>query len=250
MPLFKTKVLGAGYNNVEFSNAVNVVDEFLQKPIKKSVFFLNADYLYKAQKDAEYRNILNSNDLVLPDGIGLKIISAFLGSKMLDNCNGTDFSPVVLGLAARKGLSVYFLGSKEGVACKAAELAVKQFPGLKIAGVNSGYFDNNGEVIARVNASGADILLVGMGAPLQEKWIHKYRSELNPRLCMAVGAYFDFLSGYIPRAPKILICIHLEWLWRVLVEPRRMIKRYFVDGVSLFGLVFKYKIERFFLRKE
>lgn len=81
-----------------------------------------------------------------------------------------------------------------------------------------------------------------MGVPLQEKWIAKYRAILEPKLCLGIGAYIDYLSGYLCRAPRIMIAMHMEWFWRVLVEPRRMFKRYFIDGARLFFLVFKCRV--------
>ncbi len=235
-------VMNVHYNNMKFHEAVAVTNLNLDKAIRMNIFFLNADCVYKAQKDVEYRDILRSSEWVLPDGIGLKLISKLFGYKMLDNCNGTEFSPVVLQLAAQKGLSVYFLGSKEGVAQKAAEAARRKFQGVKIAGYHSGFFHNDDQVIDDINKSGADILFVGMGAPLQEKWIVTHRQQLRPRLCLGVGAYLNFLSGQLIRAPKWMISLHLEWFWRVLVEPRRMFKRYFIDGARLFFLVFKYRV--------
>ncbi|HOW43223.1 MAG TPA: WecB/TagA/CpsF family glycosyltransferase [Candidatus Omnitrophota bacterium] len=242
-------VLNVSYDNLYFKEAVNIAEDILgngenKSSAKRTIFFLNADCLYKAQKDEAYRGILNGKDLVLPDGIGLGVVSSLLGIRMLDNCNGTEFSPAVLRVAANRGLAVFLLGGKEGVARKAAEMATNRFPGLKVAGVCNGFFANDDDVVEQVNNSGADILLVGMGAPLQEKWIHKHRAALKPRLCMGVGAYLDFLSGYVRRAPKIMIAIHLEWLWRVFMEPRRMFKRYFIDGAKLFGMVLRYKMRK------
>ena len=185
---------------------------------------------------------MNSADLVLPDGIGLKLATRILGGKMEEDCNGTDISPLLMQKAAEEGYKIYFLGAKEKIAEKAAENTRKQIPRIQIVGTHHGFFNNDKEVIKKINDSGADILFVAMGVPLQEKWIAKHRRELNPRLCLGVGALFDYLSGRIPRAPLFMRKMHLEWLWRIFIEPKRMFKRYIVDGMKLGWIVLKYKL--------
>ncbi|MFC1704260.1 WecB/TagA/CpsF family glycosyltransferase [Candidatus Omnitrophota bacterium] len=197
--------------------------------------------MYKAWNDKTYREILNATDLVLPDGLGLKLATKILGGRMKENCNGTDFSPLFMAEAAQRGLSVFFLGGKEGVAEKAAEKISKQIPGIKITGTQNGYFDNDDKIIKKINAASADIVFVGMGVPIQEKWITKNREKLNSTLCLGVGALFDYLSGRIKRAPKIFQKMHIEWLWRIMMEPKRLWKRYLVDDVKFLWLVLKHK---------
>ena len=234
-------ILGIKYNDLNFKSAVKSSLLLLAENGKASIYFLNADCLYKAQRDQEYRDALSSADLVFPDGIGLKLATKMLGGRMEEDCNGTDFSPLLMQKAAEERYKIYFLGSKEEIAEKAAENTRKQIPGIQIVGTQHGFFNNNKEVIKKINDSGADILFVAMGVPLQEKWIAKHRGELTPRLCLGVGALFDYLSGKIPRAPLFMRKMHLEWLWRIFIEPKRMFKRYIIDGARLFWIVIKYK---------
>jgi N-acetylglucosaminyldiphosphoundecaprenol N-acetyl-beta-D-mannosaminyltransferase len=234
-------ILGTKYDDLTISLAIQNAISLLKSNKKSTILFLNADCLYKSQKDEEYRNILNSTELVLPDGIGLKIATRIFGKKMMENCNGTDFSPLLMEKLAEEGYKMYFLGSRKGVAEKAAEKVSKQIPRIQIVGTNSGYFNDDKEVIKKINDSGADILFVAMGVPFQEKWLARNREKLNPRLCLGVGALFDYLSGRIPRAPLFMRKMHLEWLWRIFIDPRRMFKRYIIDGAKLFWKVFKYK---------
>ena len=196
----------------------------------------------KAQKDLEYRSIINNADLVLSDGIGLKIASKIFGETMVDNCNGTDLSPKILKLAADNGYSVFFLGGEDGIALKAAENAKKTTPKLDIKGTHSGYFDDDKKIVDLINATGVDILFVAMGVPLQEKWIAKYREQLNCKLALGVGAFLDYLSGSIPRAPLWMRKCHVEWFWRCFIDPKRMLKRYFVDGFCFVVYVFLYRL--------
>lgn len=236
----KINICGIKFDNISRNEALRHI---LNLSEKASIFFLNADCLYKAQKDEEYRSILNSANLVLADGIGLNLTTRLFGGKIKEDCNGTDFFPLLINKAKEEGWKIFFLGAKEGVAAKAAESVQKQIPEIQIVGTNSGYFDNDETVIRKVNNSRADLLFVAMGAPLQEKWIARNREELSPRLCLGVGALFDYISGNIPRAPKFLRELHLEWLWRIFIEPKRMFKRYIIDGLQFFWLVLKQKLK-------
>jgi len=230
-------LLGIKYDNLTFSLAIEQIISLLDSSKKMNVYFLNTHCLYEAQKDEEYRNIINSAGLVLPDGIGLKLATRILGGKMTEDCNGTDISPVLMSKAAERRYKIFFLGGKEGVAVKAAENIRRKIPRIEIVGTHHGYFDNDGEVIKKINDSGSNILFVAMGVPLQEKWIARNREKLNPVLCLGVGALFDYLSGRIPRAPLFMRKVHLEWLWRIFIEPRRMFKRYIIDGAKLFWII-------------
>lgn len=151
---------------------------------------------------------------------------------MLDNINGTDFFPRLCERAANTGLKLYLLGGLPGVAALAAQAMQKRYPKLIIAGTRDGYFDHTQEsdVINSINLSGADILLVGMGAPKQELWLARHRGQLQPSVCMGVGGLFDFYSGRIPRAPVWMREIGMEWAWRIAQEPGRMWRRYIVGN--------------------
>ena len=232
-------LLNVKVNHLRLGEAISFIEKKInEKEIKTSIFFLNSDCLYKAQNDKEYRNILNSSDLILADGIGLKMITWIFGGKMKDNCNGTDLSPVIMKMAAKAGSKIFLLGGKAGVAEKVAVNLRIKIPDIQITGSYHGYFSNDSEMIQNINNSGADILFVAMGVPAQEKWIFRNRKLLSPRLCLGVGALFDYLSGDIPRAPKFMRVIGLEWLWRIFIDPKRMIKRYVFDGARLFLIVY------------
>jgi exopolysaccharide biosynthesis WecB/TagA/CpsF family protein len=209
---------------------------------------LNADCLRIALSDKGYADILKKTSLVLPDGIGLKLATALFGGKMVANCNGTDLSPALMTKATAEDLKIFFLGGREGVAAAAAENAAKKISGIRITGTENGFFKDDASVIEKINRSGADILFVAMGVPIQEKWIDRNRGCLNPKLCLGVGALFDYMSGRVIRAPKFMRALRLEWLWRVLIEPRRMFKRYLVDGIGFFLYLFYSRIKLAFIR--
>jgi len=236
-------ILGVRCDNLTIKNALEKTASLLISEKKANIFFLNADCLLKSTLDPDYFGILNSaGDLILPDGIGLRCAALFLHKKWLPDCNGTDFSPQLIKHAAEEKYKIFFIGSKIGIAEKAADNIYKKNPQIQITGTHHGYFSNDDTVIKKINDSGADILFVSMSAPLQEKWIYRNREKLNPKLCLGVGALLDYLAGSLPRAPKFLRWLHLEWLWRILIEPDRMIKRYIIDGTRLFFIVLRYKV--------
>jgi N-acetylglucosaminyldiphosphoundecaprenol N-acetyl-beta-D-mannosaminyltransferase len=231
------KLLGIEYDNLTVKEALEAIINLIESRQKANVFFLNADCLYKAQKDKEYRSILQAANLVLSDGLGLRLATKIFGGSMKDNCNGTDLSPKILEEAVKRDWSVFFLGGKDGLAKKAAQNIQLKFPSLKIVGTSPGYFGNDREVIHMINEAAPDILFVAMGVPLQEKWIFRNRAFINARLCLGVGALLGYLSGTILRAPLWVRQAHIEWFWRIFIDPKRMFKRYIVDGFCFFMYV-------------
>lgn len=244
-------LLGVRYDNFTVPEALAAVTALLHRGEKAQVCFLNLDCVRQAQDDISYRHILDSSDLVFSDGVGLKVLTKLFGGQMRGNCNGTDLSPLIIEQCALKGYSVFFLGAEPGVADKAAKKMRQRLPSLKVAGVCNGFFTDASSVVEMINNSKADVLFVSMGVPLQEKWIASNRALLNPRLCLGVGALLDYLSAELPRAPGWMILLHIEWLWRVFVDPRRMVKRYFVNGFGfLFSVLFTRAFSRLFRRKQ
>lgn len=197
--------------------------------------FVNPDSLNIAVQDGTYREVLERAERVMPDGIGIKMATGFQGIDVRENVNGTDMFPLLCERAVESDLSIYLLGAREGVAAAAADEMRRRYPTLKIAGVHHGYFTPEEEpaVVAEINASGADILLAAFGVPTQEIWLDRHRDELLPGLVVGVGGLFDFYSGRIPRAPRWLREVGMEWTWRLAQEPRRMWRRY-VIGNPLF----------------
>ena len=236
------ELLGVKYNNIFQDEALKEICGLVDSEKRSIVCFLNTDCLRQAQKDEEYRNILNSADLVISDGIGLKITTRLYGGRMVDNCNGTDLLPRIMEEATKKRWKIFFLGGKDGVAWKAAINIRKKIPGIQIVGTHSGYDLDDQKVIEQINASGADMLFVAMGVPTQEKWIARNRVCLNPKVCLGVGAFLDYLSGSIPRAPGWMQKYGIEWFWRVFVDPKRMFKRYFIDGIGFMCYVLFWRV--------
>jgi exopolysaccharide biosynthesis WecB/TagA/CpsF family protein len=172
--------------------------------------------------------------MLLPDGIGVELAAKMTGTQLSENLNGTDFVPALLAEAARRGQSVYLFGGKPGVADAAANNLIHKTPNLRIAGTRDGYEGavDTDAVIADINESGADIVLVALGVPMQEIWVHKNAHLLDARVTLAVGALFDFLAGVVVRAPKLVRRAKMEWVWRLAQEPRRLAKRYLAGNFT------------------
>ncbi|HEO8420596.1 TPA: WecB/TagA/CpsF family glycosyltransferase [Yersinia enterocolitica] len=231
-------------NVLSSKEAITDIKEKLEKKMISDIFFLNDHGYNIAQKDEAYRDMLNHADLLLNDGIGIEIGAKLFGFSFKENLNGTDFIPALfqsLNEEKDKQYRVFLLGAKPGVAQKAQERLQHQYKNLLFVGNQDGYFpkESTGDIIDQINKRNTDILLVGFGMPLQEQWINEYRSKLECTITMAVGAFIDFSSGEVARAPKIFRDLRLEWLYRMGKEPKRLWKRNVVGHVAFFNSIYK-----------
>ena len=196
--------------------------------------FVNADCLNISVKDPLYRRCLQSScNKVFADGSGIRIASLWKGYSPKDNLNGTDMFPRLCEQLSKNNLSVFLLGGAPGIAAKTAENMRHKYPKLAIAGTHHGYLDsleNEQSVINQINASGASVLLVAMGAPRQEIWLEKNQPHLDVAVGLGVGGLFDFYSEEIIRAPLWVRQIGMEWVCRLIEEPKRMWKRYILGN--------------------
>jgi len=197
------------------------------------VIYVNAHTLELTTRDPEYRKIVQNAAIVMNDGIGVSMAAKIVGKETFPaNLNGTDLTPLILKLAAERGWRVFLLGAAPGVAEKAAAKFLATTPGLEIAGTHSGYF-KGGEldsVIEQIRELQTDVLIVGMGNPVQEQWLARHQAQTGARLGVGVGAFLDFSAGVFPRAPLWMQQMKIEWLYRMSREPRRLWKRYLVEA--------------------
>lgn len=202
--------------------------EALLAPGRRRAFFINAHCCNILAKDRLYRDAVARVDMLLPDGIGVTLAGKMTGQSLTENLNGTDLIEPLMRRVAQLGRSVYLFGGTSGTAEAAAQTLQTRIPALKIAGTRDGYAgaQDAGAVVADINASGADIVIVALGVPMQEHWIDQHGPDLNASLCLGVGAALDFLAGNVTRAPAPVRKIKMEWAWRLAMEPRRMAKRY------------------------
>ncbi len=234
----KVRILGIDIADVTRGRAVQLVyemiDAYAGRP--RSVFFVNAHTLNLAAADAGYRQVLDAGTYVFGDGTGVRWAARMKGVRLRDNVNGTDLAPELL--AAMPGRRYFLLGADHDTVRRAAARAEIQFPNWTQVGFHHGYAGEDAlrdEVIPKINAAGPDLLLVGMGNPRQECWIHQYQSQLHVPVCMGVGGLFDFWAGNVSRAPSWLRWLGHEWLWRLCQQPADKARRYLL-GNPLFLL--------------
>lgn len=199
---------------------------------REDTFFVNAHCVNVAAHDPTYRRALQGAQRLYADGSGMRMAARWAGRALRDNVNGTDLFPLLCRGAARAGLPIALLGARPGVAERCAQSMRRQVPGLEVAWVHHGYMQPGDEAaqIAALNRSGARLLFVAMGVPAQELWLQRQRERITVPVTLAVGALFDFYSGDIPRAPSAWRRLGVEWLYRLLIEPRRLFMRYVVGN--------------------
>ena len=219
------KILGVRVDKITKAQALEEFQKLLEGDRCELIVTPNAEIVEKASKTPQLRRIINEEAaIVTPDGVGLIYASKLKGDPIQEKVAGIDFAHSAIELCAKLGRSVYLLGSKPGVAKAAAANLEKEIPDLKIAGFRDGYFreDEEPSVVAEINASGADFLCVALGSPKQEYFVIKHRDALKVKAAAGLGGSLDIWSGQLNRAPKFYIDHGLEWLYRMIQEPKRL----------------------------
>lgn len=217
----KIDVMGVLFDNVTMDEALEKAKEILAGDRARYVVTPNSEIVYEAMGSRELCRLLNEAALVLPDGAGVVLGSKILKTPLKEKVAGVDFADRLLGHLAETGGSVYLLGSKPGVAELAAEKMLAKHPGLTVAGMADGYFKDEAPVIEKINAVRPDVLFVCLGAPKQEKFMKAHAAELQVKLMAGLGGSLDSFAGTVKRAPKWMIDLSLEWLYRLIKEPKR-----------------------------
>ena len=238
-------ISGVPIDDITMPEALDQIEEFIQRgrATGKShqIVTVNADFVIKAHDDPELRRILQEADMSTADGMPLVWGARLLGVPLADRVTGADLVPALAERAAQKGYSIFFLGAAPGVAARAAHILQTRYAGLKVAGVSSPpvktLFESDNALLQTIGDAHPDILLVAFGNPKQEKWINMYAPRLSVSVMMGVGGTLDFIAGATRRAPQWMQRAGLEWLFRLIQEPRRLWRRYIVD-LSGFGVFF------------
>jgi N-acetylglucosaminyldiphosphoundecaprenol N-acetyl-beta-D-mannosaminyltransferase len=226
--LARVEIDGIGVDNLTLDGAVSRIVQFLDGSQTRLVTFVNADCINLAARHPRYRRVLRFSDLVLGDGVGVRIFSRLVGEPLRENVNGTDLFPRLCGALEATSHSVYLLGAAPGVTGAVATWIQSRYPQCRIAGFQNGYFNasEEAEVVEDIRRSGATLLLVAFGAPAQEVWLREHLASSGARVGIGVGGLFDFYSGRIARAPMWMREAGLEWAFRLSREPRRLFWRY------------------------
>jgi exopolysaccharide biosynthesis WecB/TagA/CpsF family protein len=228
-------LFGLAIDNRTVDAAVSDILSAVRARRKTSIVFVNAHVVNTMAADRAYRDTVARADVRLADGSGMAIAAQLAGTPLVGNPNGTDVFPRLAAQAAEAGVTIFLVGGAEGVADAAAATVRNAGYGAAIAGTHHGYFAHGSAeedaVIAAINASGADIVLVGLGVPQQDRFVERNRHRLQAPVLAGVGGLFDYFSGRVSRAPVALRGAGLEWLWRLALEPRRLWRRYLLGNV-------------------
>jgi len=231
-------VLGVPVSDLSMDDAIAYLEQILGRQPRSTphaVFFVNAHTLNLACEDPSFREVLRSAHRVFGDGTGVRwAVRGLHGHRLQANVNGTDVVPLLFSRLAGRGLSYFLLGNTPERIERAAAHARQAFPGWRQAGFHHGYLGEPGsaahaEAVAKINASGADMLLVGMGNPKQEQWIARHLPQLEVPLCMGTGGLFDYWVGDLVRAPRWVRRVGFEWLHLVIRQPHKS-RRYFLGN--------------------
>ncbi len=242
----KISILGVEIHSVTTDEVLATVDRWLSDKGKPRIICTtNADFVMKARRDGSFRQILNHADLSIPDGMAVVYASRILRRPLSETVSGRLIAPKLCRLAADRGWSVFFLGGRPGAASSTANRLRQEYPGFNVAGNFCPLFGfslgdkEDKKAVDYVRDTKPDILFVALGAPKQEKWIMAHMDDFNVPLSMGVGYAFDILGGLVSEPPYWMTRIGLEWLCRLAREPRRLWRRYLVDGAIFVSLVLK-----------
>lgn len=217
----KTDVLGVSYDNVTMEEALARGRQILQGDRTCYCVTPNAEMAYEALQDEGFRRLLNGAELVLPDGAGVILGAKLLKTPLKQKVAGIEFAQNMLSVMEELGSRLYLLGSKPGVAELAGKKILEKHPKLQICGMADGYFKDEAEVVEKINTAQADAVYVCLGSPKQEYFMQKHREALSAKLLCGLGGTLDGIAGTVKRAPRWMIRLQLEWLYRLIKEPRR-----------------------------
>ena len=218
----KENILGVRFDNVTMQEAAQKGKDFLASDSFHYVVTPNPEFILAAEKDPQFKALLNGADLVLPDGIGVIYSAKLLGRPLKERVPGIDFASAMLSTLDYFGGRLYLLGAKPGVAEQAAENLKQTHPNLIVCGTHDGYFQDAAPVVEAVKAAQADVVFVCLGAPKQERWMAEYGPATGAHLLVGLGGVLDVYAGNVKRAPAVWQKLGLEWCYRLLHQPSRI----------------------------
>ena len=243
----RRKFMNIRIDDVAFSEAVEKIRTYAGDAGMHLVITPNADHIVKAEKDTEFRELFETADLIVPDGMPLLWVADSLGCPLLERVTGADLLPEICAFAQEDGRRIFFLATDEKTVSAAVEQVKKNWPGIPAA---DGYApsmafaedaEESARILEKVEQFRTDILVVGLGSPKSEKWIAEHRDRLKCHVALPFGAAVSFLAKEKRRAPKWMQRHGLEWFSRFLQEPIRLFRRYFIEDVKIFRLALKYR---------
>jgi len=226
----KINIRGVYFDNVDMESAFEKVKALVKTPGVSVMYTPNSEIVQNCVENKEMYSVINSADLLIPDGIGVIYASRILGTPLRSRVAGVEISEKLLEYASQTGDGVFFFGGGKKtetnpcVADIAARNMKEKYPGLVVSGTRDGYFtdSDNDDIVRKINESGAKILYVCLGAPKQEKWIYDHRNELCVSFAAGLGGSVDIFAGTAKRAPAFFCKTNLEWFYRLLCNPSRI----------------------------
>ncbi|NYB75208.1 WecB/TagA/CpsF family glycosyltransferase [Sedimentibacter hydroxybenzoicus DSM 7310] len=246
----KLSIMGVRIDNMSMNETMDVIKDKIKNKEQYIIYTPNTEIVMMCNKDEEFMELINKSDINVPDGIGLIYASKIKKHPLKEKVAGYDLSVNMLKLANENNLKLFVVGGKPGIADEAMENVHREYPNINIAGSQHGYFKGthlgkNGDdeeliVLDKINKAEPDILFVGFGAKKQEQWIEYNRDKINAKIIIGNGGTLDGLAGKVKRAPDIFIKLGLEWLYRLIKEPKR-IKRQILLPIFMIKVVFRGK---------
>lgn len=223
-PLPAVSILGLPVHVLTMECALAAIDGFVRSGKPHHVITADASMLVTAQEDSELHRIVSEAGLVTPDSAGVLWASKQYGKPMEERVSGVEIVERLCEASPRAGYRLFFFGAAPGIAEQAADRMRRKYPGARIVGARDGFFkpEQTVEIVQQIRSCRPDILCVALGIPKQEKWIAANKAALGVSVLIGVGGTFDVLSGTVRRAPRLFQKLHLEWLWRVVSNPRKI----------------------------
>ena len=220
------RILNTPIDKVDMNGALARVREYLDGNSGRAIFTPGSEFAWLAYKDMEFREMLETSDMNIPDGIGIVLASRILGDRLPEKVAGIDLVSRTFALDYPRKLRVFLVGSKPGIAVEAAVRIVEQYPNVEITGVRDGFFKPEDEagIVDAIAASGSDIALVALGMKKQEGFIHRNLTRMNVKIALGVGGTIDVFAGHVRLAPDFYRRNHLEWFYRLMRQPSRFVR--------------------------
>lgn len=220
----KIDILGVKLDKISYEQAILTIERYMQSNKLCNIVTPNAEIIMAAQKDMKLKNVINSAEIVFPDGIGVVLASKLLGNPLESRTAGFDLMVRVMEEANKNHNSIFLLGGQPGIADEASVKIKQKYPDIKIVGVQHGYFveAEENDIVQKIRNAAPDFLFVAMGAPKQEFFMAKHKDKLGCKVAMGVGGSFDVISGKVKRAPEFMQKAGLEWLYRLINQPTRI----------------------------
>jgi N-acetylglucosaminyldiphosphoundecaprenol N-acetyl-beta-D-mannosaminyltransferase len=241
-------VLGVKVSPLTLTKLLEIIEGTIERREQTTLLTANARAINLAYEQRELKRLFNGSPHVICDGFGVLWAARLLGYAIPARMTPPDWLAAVADLASRRGYTVFFLGNRPGIGERAVAQLHRQFPALRVVGVHHGYFDKssgseeNRFVLDLINAARPNILYVGFGMPAQEYWLKENRQQLEVNVAVTVGAMLDFIAGATPRGPRWLTDHGLEWLTRLITEPRRLWRRYLLGNPLFISRVLRQRM--------